>query len=161
MNDISVISDIFTEEERNLFIKNIQPLLVSGEKFGYSDRSYPGKQTHPTLHLHLDFVDIHKILLIRIKEDVGLNLKIYKSWVNWTNGKVKEHWHNHPCSWTGVYYMKTFPFLNNGTLFESKFIRVPQNSLLLFPGDLMHTAPKFPFGLDRYTWAMEFEYHGQ
>ena len=57
---IDVVNNIFSLEKRNKCLEDLQPLLVhiSGS---------PGRQTHPTLHLHPDFTflinDILKIVL--------------------------------------------------------------------------------------------------
>ena len=73
---------------------------------------------------------------------------ILKSWINWTNGKKKDiQWHNHKDSGdlSLVYYMKTFPFFSNGTLFRRWMVKAPQNSILIFPCHIEHTAPTCPF----------------
>ena len=57
--------------------------------------------------------------------------------------------------WVAVYYIKTQPYFDNGTEFEHGVIKTPQNSLLLFPASLNHTAPTSPFRFDRYTMALD------
>ena len=55
-----------------------------------------------------------------------------------------------------VYYIKTLPFFNSGTLFEDGFVRAPQNSMIIFPAHLLHTTPKYPFPfIDRYVMSID------
>ena len=97
------------------------------------------------------------IVLNIIFEKTGLILDVSSVWVNLTNGnKDIIAWHNHTSDYTLVYYMKTFPFFSNGTLFREPigFVKAPQNSLILFPGRLEHTAPSSLFRFSRYTVAI-------
>ena len=91
----------------------------------------------------------------------GMRFTIQRAWVNWTNGEKEQiNWHTHPNSDVSlVYYMDIpLPFFSNGTLFRDKFIKVPQNSLLLFPSSMEHTAPPSPLRFDRYTMALSLIY---
>ena len=150
---IHLIKNVFTNKQRRKLIKDCQPLLLErGPEF-------PGRQTHSTLYLHPDFISpINDILRIANKE-TGLNLEIKAAWANWTNGKKKDiAWHSHNRhDYALVYYMKTFPFFSNGTLFREPigFIKAPQNSMLVLPGHLDHTAPTSPFRFNRYTVAID------
>ena len=149
-----MIKNVFTDQQRQKLIKDCQPLLV---QFGGDYEAFPGKQTYPTLHLHPDFISPIKDMIRIIVKETGLDLVLAnKVWINWTNGSKKDiRWHTHPCDYTVVYYMKTpFPFFSNGTLFEDRFVRAPQNSMIIFPAHLIHTAPSSPFRFDRYTMAI-------
>ena len=147
-----LIENVFTNQQRKKLIKDCQPLL---ENLG---DQYPGRQTHATLHLHPDFTfPINDILKIVLKE-TGLDLVVAdKVWINWTNGSKKDiGWHCHPCDYALVYYMKTpLPFFSNGTLFRNGLFKAPQNSMIIFPAEVEHTAPTSPFRFDRYTMALD------
>ena len=151
MYKIHQIEDVFSNKKRKKLIKDCQPLLKDlGE-------GYPGRQTYGDLYLHPDFISpinhILKIILKKTKLDLVIDNKV---WINWTNGKNKDFsWHDHPSDYALVYYMKIpLPFFSNGTLFEDGFVRAPQNSMIIFPAHLLHTAPTSPFRFDRYTMAI-------
>ena len=151
---IHLIKNVFTNKQRRKLLKDCQPLIVDmGPQF-------PGRQTYAELHLHPDFTSSMNDILGIVYKEIGLSLVISKSWANWTNGNKKDiAWHIHPSQYSLVYYMKTFPFFSNGTLFEEPmgFVKAPQNSILVFPAKLRHTAPPspFPFRFGRYTMAMD------
>ena len=149
-----VIKNIFTNQQRQKLIKDCQPLLKDLGK------AYPGKQTYGNLHLHPDFISPINDLVRIIFKETGLDLVVNNGWINWTNGSKKDiGWHNHSCDYALVYYMKIpLPFFSNGTLFEDRFVRAPQNSMIIFPAKLKHTAPSSPFRFDRYTMALELNY---
>ena len=153
-----VIKNVLTNDEREKLLKDVQPLLVDGDSIylGKFNMWYAGRQTHPTLHLHPDFISTINYMVKLISKEMGKNFILDKAWANWTNGKRKDIlWHNHKdYDYAVVYYMKTLPFFNNGTLFKNGFIKAPQNSLLIFPAHLEHTAPSCPFRFERYTLAM-------
>ena len=160
MKNVHIIENIFTNQERQQLLKSIDPLLVDGNRlssfYGQRPGEFPGKQTHSSLHLHSDFEWMHNRFLQDIKKNLNLDLKVVRSWGNWTDGSQKVNWHTHPADWCGVYYLKTFPFINSGTKFEKKFVRAPQNSLLLFPCNLLHSAPnKSLFRYSRYSIALD------
>ena len=148
---IHLIKNVFTNKQRRKLIKDCQPLLLErGPEF-------PGRQTHSTLYLHPDFISpINDILRIANKE-TRLNLEIKAAWANWTNGKKEDiAWHRHQCDYALVYYIRTpLPFFSNGTLFRNGLFKAPQNSMLIFPSHMEHTAPSSPFRFDRYTIAMD------
>ena len=57
---------------------------------------YPGKQTNSLLHFELEFVSVMKKILDKILKETNLDLKIYRSWVKWSNGKENQmNWHSH------------------------------------------------------------------
>ena len=148
--NIHLIKNILKEEERKKLIKDCKPLLLN---LGPDN---PVKQSHP-LQPELQFEWIHKIFLSNAENVIRESLEWDISWFLLTHGKMKNiMWHNHPVDYAGVYYMKTFPFFSNGTLFKDRFIKAPQNSLLIFPGHLYHTAPTSPLPFDRYTMSLNW-----
>ena len=162
MDNIHIIENVLTDDERKKLIEDSIPLLLSSEEMGeiHKGRRYPGKQTFADLHLDSKFRSVVYKMLNIIFEKTGLILDVSSVWVNLTNGnKDIIAWHNHTSDYTLVYYMKTFPFFSNGTLFEEPmgFVKAPQNSILVFPAKLRHTAPPspFPFRFRRYTMAMD------
>jgi len=148
---IHLIKNVFTNKQRRKLIKDCQPLIVD---LGWQ---FPGRQTYPTLHLHPDFTSSMNDILGIVYKEIGLSLVISKSWVNWTNGEKEQiNWHTHPSQYSLVYYMKTpLPFFSNGTLFRKGLFKAPQNSIIVFPGSMEHTAPSSPFRFNRYSLAME------
>ena len=109
---------------------------------------------------HAIFLKPMMSMIKRIHQETGRKFIIRRSWINWTDGrKSQELWHTHSKEFGDfvmVYYIKTpLPFFSNGTLFREKFVRSPQNSLLLFPNHLEHTAPTSPFRMHRYTLGVD------
>ena len=151
---IDVVNDIFSKEERKKCLKDLQPLLV---KFP----NCPGKQTHPTLHLHPQFTSLIERMLELTIKSTGEDLEILNAWGKQSDGKKnKMNWHIHAwdgCLYSCVYYLKVPFFMANGTLFKEKFIRAPQNSLLIFSSNLEHTTPSHPFGIQRYIISANFK----
>ena len=153
------IDNILDNKFRKSVLERSKKYLKSQEEFPAGtfkvDSVLPGKQTPPDLHMKLDY---GPPLLIAIRKATGINFTIGKSWVNWTNGDKKDVcWHTHPdADYSAVWYLKTpLPFFNNGTLFKGGLFKSPQNSVLIFPADIIHTAPPSPFRLDRYTLGMD------
>ena len=161
------IDNIFTEEQRHNFIKDVQRFLIDGREVNAyygSDSVYQEgfdwfRITHSTLQLVPEFKELHQHLVDVIKKECGLNFEIKKSWVNLTKGrKINLCWHNHKGGpdYAAVYYMKIFPFFSNGTLFKDYgLVKAKQNSLMIFDPTLEHTTPSSPLPLERYTWALD------
>ena len=149
---MSLIHNVLSNKDRKKLIKDCQPLL---QDFG---EGFPGKQTSSTLHLHFNFISPIKDMIRIIVKETGLDLVVAdKAWINWTNGSKKDiAWHRHPeCDYASVYYIKTpIPFFSNGTVFKDGLVRAPQNSMIIFPAHLLHTAPSSPFRFGRYTMAI-------
>ena len=162
MEDFYIVNDIFTNEVRKKMVKDVNPLLLTNEQlhqqYNY-DKWHPGKQTINTLYKQPTFKLQIEYLINVAQEVTQLKFGLHGAWVNWTNGKKKDiNWHNHSrYDYTLVYYLKTFPFFSNGTLFRKPigFIKASQNSMLVFPGHIDHTAPTSPFRFNRYSLAME------
>ena len=158
MHDVHLIENILTNKERKKLIKDVQPLLLSGkemQKLSPGLEYKPGKRTFANIQFHPDFRVVQQCIVDKINEYTGLNVGVHKSWIFLTKGKDK-FWHTHPAAdWAAVYYIRTLPFFNNGTLFRSGLVKAPQNSVIIFPSHLEHTAPTFPFRFNRYTWGMD------
>ena len=161
------IHNVLSNRERKKIIKDVQPFLMNNEQMNMhynNSKFYPGKQTVPQLHLTAEFGTVMKKILDKIKKEIKLNLEIRRSWVNWSNGREDQvNWHHHylykDSSFAAVYYLKTLPFFSNGTLFEDGFVRVPQNSMIIFPAHILHTTPKNPFPfIDRYTMGIDLNF---
>ena len=161
------IDNVFTEEQRQKLLSDFKPFLLDAKQqsaWNLDVPEYPEgfdwfKISFPTLHLVPQFKELHENVLNLIKKECGLNLKIAKSWVNLSNGKRKKvQYHTHPDGpeYSCVYYIKTFPFFSNGTLFKDYgLIRAKQNSLMIFDPNLEHSTPSSPLPFERYTWAMD------
>ena len=158
-----LIENVLTNDKRKKLLEDVQPLLVDGITMsaysGDLNQIFPGKQTHDTLHLHPDFISTINYMVELVNKEMGKNLMLIKAWANWTNGSKKDiNWHCHPCDYALVYYMKTpLPFFSNGTLFRNGLFKAPQNSMIIFPAEVEHTAPTSPFRFDRYTIAMDLD----
>tara|TARA_B100000287_G_scaffold49320_1_gene43689 strand:- start:293 stop:781 length:489 start_codon:yes stop_codon:yes gene_type:complete len=157
MTNRLIIKNILSNEERKKVIKDVQPYFLDWQEvIGYD---LPGRQTASNLHKKPEFVFPIKKIVERVEKEMGLYLKVSKSWVKWSNGRENQmNWHNHieeNTTYTSVYYLKTLPFFSSGTLFEDGFVRLPQNSMIIFPPDLPHTTPKHPFPfIDRYVMVI-------
>ena len=162
MSSLIRIDNILSNEERKLMIKESKPLFLTGEQLNeyYGPKAYPsGDQTHPHLHEYPAFITPIRNMLLRIQTETGMTFMTNKAWVNRNIGKRKEEcWHNHEkAPYVCVYYMKTIPFINSGTRFRKKFVRSPQNSLIIFPGQIEHTVPTYPHLFNwtrRYSFSM-------
>jgi hypothetical protein len=147
-----IIPQICSERRRKQLIKECPPFLEN-----LDEGEYPGRQTSANLHHNVKYRTFFLDLCTLIKDKSGLDVDISKSWINLTKGKKNDMgWHRHyNCEYAGVYYIKTLPFFSNGTLFKHGMVRSPQNSLLVFPSKLWHTAPTCPFPFSRYTMGMD------
>ena len=165
-----VVKNILTNKERKDLIKYSKPLLVDGEEMNRQvdipggqhfskDVTYfpPSKQTWSiSLDAHPQFKPIVKKIFTKAVQDLKYNVYMAKFWVNWNNGKKNQQlWHHHDeTDYAVVYYMRTFPFLNNGTCFKDGFVKAPQNSLIIFSAEQLHSVPAYPIPFHRYTLAM-------
>ena len=107
------------------------------------DDAYPGLQTKNNLH---DLIRVPSIKYFTYE----------RCWMNVTDIDYPDHevWHTHPSKRVGVYYFSDCP----GTIFEGKFgkfqLKGIANSLITFPGTLLHTAPVNKTG-HRYTISFD------
>ena len=164
-----LIKNVLSNKQRKKLIRDVQPLLKTSDEISdfynrHEGQRYAGRQTPSNLHEDPKFLEPIITMMTRIHKETGKNFVVRKSWINWTNGSKKEVvWHDHlrtvarGAGYTMVYYLKIpLPFFSNGTLFkEEGFITAPQNSILIFPPHLEHTAPSSPFRLERYTMSLD------
>lgn len=153
-----IVKNVLTNKERKKLIADCKPHLIDGKelekKYG---KTFPAKQTLETIyHIPCFREPINKIL-VTIANTLRQGIVLQRVWINCTTGKDEDSvWHNHlPMKWSCVYYMKTIPFVDSGTLFKDGFVRAPQNSLLIFPSHLEHTAPSSPLRFKRYSMALD------
>ena len=151
MSDVNYFqfNNVLSNKQRKLLIKTCKPLVRK------LSPSHPALQTNAyALFQNKDISFFYDILGNIIRENLNLNFKFTESWFNEDSGLKKDIcWHTHPePHYTCVYYAQTIPFFSSGTLFKEKFVRSKQNSLLIFPGSILHGTPSYPFHLiKRYT----------
>ena len=145
-----VINNILSRKERKELLELCKPLVKYRP-------GYPAKQSDEFLHLNPSVRKYIEIFNKKISDRLSKQLYFQKVWVNEDRGYKKDvYWHNHRHELAAVYYLKTIPLVNSGTLFQDEFVRCKQNSILLFPGYLMHGTPSYPFHwIKRYSIAME------
>ena len=132
---IKIYKNVFsTEQKTRLFYDALDHLRSISD-------AHPGLQTGNNLH--------HLIHVPSIKY-----FTYYECWMNYTdvNFPDYESWLEHPAKRAGVYYFDDCP----GTVFKGKFgkfqIKGVANSIITFPGNLLHTAPLNKTGA-RFTLA--------
>ena len=156
MNKVHYIPEILTDTRRDEAINDCQSLLLTGKQLSehFGKGEYPGRQTFSDLHLNPRYDDIFETMLYNVKTYLKEDLTIDKACINWTDGdKQHECWHTHtPAKLSAVYYMTPY---NCGTKFQDQFVETELNSLLVFPSDLLHTAPVSDNRYDRYTMAFD------
>ena len=156
MNTVHYIPEILTDIRRQQSIDDCESLLLTGQQLSehFGKGTYPGRQTFSNLHHNYLYDDIFDTMLYNIKKYLKQDLSIDKAWINWTDGdKQHECWHTHtPAKLSAVYYMTPY---NCGTQFQDQFVETELNSLLVFPSDLLHTAPVSNNRYDRYTMAFD------
>ena len=160
---IYLLENIFPDNVRKELIKESIPLLLSRKEMAKKGsiyesnkrKNFPGSQTLSNLHTLPQFKEVIDSLTYLISKTVKMDdLVVDRVWVSKTNGRKSDmKWHRHARTWTIVYYMKTFLLFSNGTLFRDGLYKAPQNSLIIFPSHLEHTAPPSPLPFDRYTLA--------
>ena len=145
-----VINDILSKKQRKDLLELCKPLVKNTS-------GVPAKQSDPFLHLNPSVRKYIEIFNKKISNGLSKQIYFQKVWVNEDMGYKRDvYWHNHQYELAAVYYLKTIPLVNSGTLFQDKFVRCKQNSILLFPGYLMHGTPSYPFHwIKRYSIAME------
>lgn len=151
---IEIFYDILSENERLKCLTQFKPLLEK-VNIGYT-KGFPGLQTPSNLH------ELSETPFEEIKKVVGINHSIHKSWVNYTDEKLKyTHWHNHSGNkhYQNVcVYMIENPehigtwFWINNNIYK---VKAPTNSLLVFPCSLTHTVPS-EIKEPRYSLSIDF-----
>ena len=143
--------DILSKKEQNNLLNFIKSnLKVWGE-------TYPGLQTSPDLHLY----DEMKPFLQGIKKYYK-NYSIDKCWGNHTKGDYI-YWHTHSqYSLSIVYYLKNpsgvgVMFKDTSITSYDKIIYTngPENSLVVFDSNKVHSVPNDYKQKDRYSIALE------
>ena len=156
MNTVHYIPEILTDIRRQQSIDDCESLLLTGQQLSehFGKGTYPGRQTFSNLHHNYLYDDIFDTMLYNVKKYLKQDLTIDKAWINWTDGdKQHECWHTHtPAKLSAVYYMTPY---NCGTQFQDQFVETELNSLLVFPSDLLHTAPVSNSRYGRYTMAFD------
>ena len=149
--DKCIIKNVLSRNQRKRLLEECKPYLLN---FG---NEYPGRQSNPLKFDHPQFQWAHEIFQSIVLRKLKIPLKWDCSFFNENNGQ-KEciAWHRHPVDYAGIYYIKTFPLFSNGTLFEEGLVKVPQNSLLLFQGNLLHSCPTSPLRFKRYTMSLNW-----
>ena len=148
------IDNVFNRSQRLDLLKLCKPLCRVM-------KDYPASQSNAYIHNDKDIKPYIRIIKRKIEFALERDCDLSMVWVNEDRGYKKDiFWHTHPgYNWTAVYYMKTIPYINSGTLFEEEgFVRMKQNSMLLFPGWVKHGTPSYPFHwIKRYSIAMDIE----
>ena len=149
-----LIKNVLHPTERKQLIENCKPFLLDRRP------EFPGFQSNPVQEYgfgYHQFHNVHNKFLDIAQRELKKRLKWDKSWFLYTKGRVENNfWHTHPVNYAGVYYMKTTPFFNSGTAFKDGFFEAPENSLLIFSGNLPHRAPSSPFPFNRYTMMLNW-----
>ena len=136
LHGIKTYNNVFSDVEKDKLFHDSRPHLKSWDNL-------PGLQTGDKMY--------NVVYIPHIKY-----FTYEKCWVNYTdvNFPDSEAWHTHPTKRAGVYYFDDC----SGTVFEGKFgkfqLKGVANSIITFPGNLLHTAPLNKSGA-RYTMAFE------
>jgi hypothetical protein len=148
------INDVLSQKERKKLLNLCRPLVKDTP-------GYPAKQSDEFLHLNPRVRKYINIFNQKISNRLSKQIYFQKVWVNEDRGYKRDvYWHNHSFDLAAVYYLKTIPLINSGTLFQDKFVRCKQNSILIFPGHLIHGTPSYPFHwIKRYSIAMDINIH--
>ena len=152
---MELYKDILLEEERRNILKFVKTKVKElGEKF-------PGLQSDPNLHTLKEF----KVFLKRIKKYLN-GYKIQKCWANYSCGDYIS-FHKHQGT-SMVYFLenksnigpmfleksKSRSPLSWDSLFQVNMSQCPENSLLIFDRDVIHSVPCH-LKEDRYSIAIE------
>ena len=152
---MEIYKDILSEEERRNILKFVKTKVKElGEDF-------PGLQSDPNLHTLKEF----KVFLKRIKKYLN-GYKIQKCWANYSCGDYIS-FHKHKAT-SMVYFLenksnigpmfleksKSRSPLSWDSLFQVNMSQCPENSLLIFDRDVIHSVPCH-LKEDRYSIAIE------
>ena len=152
------IKNVLSNDQRKYLIKESEKLLFTKEEWdNLYNSDFPCDQTDATLHKVENLKEIHAKILEKIIKEIGKKCVIKKSWVNrFTNKHSPSYMHTHNAHLSVVYYARKIPLIHEGTLFEKKgLIKCSQNSAIIFPSNMKHTAPDFHLPIKRYTLAMD------
>tara|TARA_Y100001937_G_C7051246_1_gene299224 strand:- start:511 stop:981 length:471 start_codon:yes stop_codon:yes gene_type:complete len=143
--------NILSKKEQNILLKFIK----SSVKF--LGEGYPGLQTSPDLHLYDEMKPF-----IKATEKYHKNYSIERCWANYTNGNYI-YWHNHSqYSLSIVYYLKNpssvgvmFKDPSNTSYDLITYTDGPENSLVIFDSNKVHSVPNDYKQKDRYSIALD------
>ena len=158
MQEHFILTNFLPDEKRKKLIEDCKPFL---KKLGNrGEKEFPSYQSDDDLRLYSQFHEMHFKADIFTQEYLQKKLIPEKSWFIMTQGKEDQYaMHNHPVDYVGVYYMNSHPSFKNGTEFEEYgFVEAPENSMLLFPGHLNHTPPKFEANFERYSMSFNWNF---
>jgi len=151
---IKIFYNVFSKKERLKILEQFKPLL-------YKIDCCPGLQTDSNLHTICNSNSCMFDPFVKIKERIKISNPIHKSWVNYTDSKLKYlSWHDHmlsPCDKICVYMLENPEKIGTWFLIEDQIYKVkcPTNSLILFPNHLTHSVP-YDIKKPRYSLAIDF-----
>ena len=121
-------------------------------KVQYLGEGYPGLQSKDNLH---DYKEMD-IFIKKIQKFIEPN-NIKACWANYSTGDTIA-WHTHNCKYNIVYYL--FNPSKLGVMFQKQNNLIEhtegiENSLIIFDGSKIHSAPNSEKKINRYTIAME------
>ena len=160
MQEHFILTNFLPDEKRKKLIEDCKPFLQNLSNKG--EKEFPAYQSDCDLRLYPQFHEMHFRADTLAKEYLQKELIPELSWFIMTQGKEDQYMmHNHPVDYVGVYYMNSHPSFINGTEFEEYgLVEVPENSMVIFPGHLMHTPPKFEKDcseyFERYTMSINW-----
>jgi len=148
---MKLYKNILTEKERKKLLT-----FVKTQVRDLSPKC-PGLQTLMDLHTFDETKHFYNLVMSKYFK----NMTIENSWGNYCEGD-EINWHNHPtCKLSVVYFLKNSDSL--GTMFRDERYnwdkitspKCPQNSLLVFDGNKIHSQPYSPKKIKRYTIAID------
>ena len=153
------LENVLSNDERTYLLKESKKLLMSKKTLDeLFEKDHPCDQTTSSLHRFQNFDHIHQKILGRVIKETRQNFAIRGSWVNKITYKnsSSSYMHTHESDLSVVYYVRKIPFFHKGTIFENEgLIECSQNSAIVFPSNMKHTASNVYFPLDRYTLVLE------
>ena len=121
-------------------------------KVQYLGEGYPGLQSKDNLHSYKEM----DIFIKKVQKFITPN-NIKTCWANYSTGDTVA-WHTHNCKYNIVYYL--FNPSKLGVMFQKQNDSIEhtegiENSLVIFDGSKIHSAPNSEKKINRYTIAME------
>ncbi len=148
-----IVPNCLSDDLREKLMEDCKPFLRRlGDQF-------PAYQSDVNLRSFPQFKEVHDTLDSLAYQNLEERLLPEHSWFIMSEGK-EEHcmFHDHPVDYVGVYYMNSHPSFANGTEFlEDGLVEAPENSMVLFPGFLVHRPPVFnQKGFQRYSMSLNW-----
>ena len=154
LNKKIIITDCLSNDLREKLLVDCKPFL---RKLG---NDYPAYQSDNNISNYPQFQLVHQIFHSLSCKYLEEELLLEGSWFIMTEGKEEQSiMHDHPADYVGVYYMNSHPSFPNGTEFEEEgLVEAPENSMVLFPGHLVHSPPRFKCNeyFERYTMSLDW-----